>query len=445
MFLSTFKSLSTWISLLRCIGYTTLFCFIVGLLQMFSREITVDSVRNIDFQLIQDFSAGFDLQQDEDRVSFKRAIDNLAGSSGKAFYPIALVGEDFCIENGALFYLCKKYPSLRAIEAELALGESTTSYGTRVLKTADEKYFYIGKATGKREWLIGEAGQYLAFPADSWKRELTFLKGAPYYFMDKRGFRKMWQKNRWIWLVCFSIAIMLWGLNLRYRLRIEKKTKVLKEEKDNLESKISDMNNEVNILRLRSESLESEIEAAPTLEEQEMLRAELSEAKIKLEGTEEESLAVMFEKDAVDKELNGLRKKLSSSAKAKDAEAMADQLKQLKSLWQKDPKWLERYEVEYHVATNNKKRTPFTLFIAFSGLERYLTNTCYRYCIEATDNLDRINKLFEEKKIDEKKKDLLHEARLARNDWFHEGKFPDSKLLSRLLNLLEKEQTHPRV
>ena len=412
---------------------------------MFSREVTLDSVRNIDFKLIQDFSTHYDFEQTEDREIFKIAIDNLSGAKGKAFYPVATVGKEFCIENSSLPYLCAVYPNLEVIEAAIDSGETTEVYGTTILKTAEEKHYYIGEVPGQPAWLIGEAGKYLAFPFDSAMRELTFLRNAHFYLLDNRGQSKLWQKNRWIWLFSFLVAITLWVANFQYRLLIEKKVKELYKKEDDVESVISDKNNELTVLKLEVDSLKNQIETELSKDEQESLQLTLTETEGRLAETEDDYLSAMLEKDAFENELTSLRKRLSGIAKVKDIEVLSDQLNTLKSLWQKDFNWMERYDVESEIATNNKKRTPFTLFVAFSGLERYLKSSCYRYCIEASDNEGRIEKLFQEGKISEKKKTLLTEARLARNKWLHEGKYPDHKLLNHLLLLLEKENTQPRV
>ena len=439
MLLNTARSLAQWLLL------TVIFCLIVGLLHMFSREVTLDSVRNIDFKLIQDFSTHYDFEQTEDRKRFKLAIGNLSAAEGKAFYPIATVGKGFCIENGSLKNLCAAYPNIGALEAAIDSGEMTEVYGTKILKTAEKNHYYIGELSGHPAWLIGEAGKYLAFPVDSAMRELTFLKNAHYYLLDNRGQSKLWQKNRWIWLFSFLVAIILWTGNFQYRLLIEKKVQNLYKKEDEVEAVISDKNNELTILNLQVDSLKNEIETELSQNELELLQLTLAEAEKNLVMTEEDYLSALVEKDEFEEELTSLRKRLSSIAKAEDIEALSDQLNTLKSLWQKDFNWLERYDVESKIATNNKRRTPFTLFVAFSGLERYLKSTCYRYSIDASDNEGRIEKLFEEGKISGKKKSLLNDARLARNKWLHEGKYPDQVLLNRLLDLLEKENTQPRV
>ncbi len=449
MLLNTLKSASTWISFSKCLIYTAAFCLVVGLLQMFSREITIDSVRNIDFKLIQDFSAGYDFEKDEDRQKFKRAIDNLSGYTGKAFYPIALIGNDDCIENGDLAYLCRQYPNLQAVEAAIALGESTTSYGTTVIKTDDANYYYIGRASGHDEWLIGEAGKYLAFPADSWMRELAFLKNADYYLTDKRGLRKLWQKNQWIWLVSFVIALFLWGTNFLYHLKKQKEIDGLYREKDKAESDASDKSNAVNQLEFQRNSQNDRIlileeQEQEYKEELEQIRSERTKTERDLSQAMDEWRSAEEDKKMLDAKLSNMRNKLDASAKTKDSEKLSDELNSLKSLWQIDPSWYERYNVEHIVATNSEERTPFTAFVAFSGMERFLKAACNRNRIDARDdNQDRVAKLFEAEKIFWDEKKFLKKAMRARNAWVHDGKHPNPTLLKELLKLLEKRNTKP--
>ena len=439
MSLSTFKSPAVWLF------YTALFCLAIGLMQMFSREVTLDSVRNIDFKLIQDFTAQYDLEQTQDKQRFKVAIENLSGPEGKAFYPIAAIGTAFCIENSAASYLCRIFPDASAVEAAIASGKTTEISGTTILNTADNQHYYVGELVGQSRWLIGEAGKYLAFPVDSKMRELAFLKNAHYYLLDDRGRKKLWQKNRWIWLLSFILSISAWVVVSLRRRAQDKKVNKLYQKEVAVESIISEKNNELTVLKLRIGTLETEIEAESSQDEKNIIQQDLKKVQNELLELEKEHYGLIDEKEGLESQLTSARRRLSSESKVKNMEALSGDLNTLKDLWQTDFKWTERYEVESEVATNNKDRTPFTVYVAFSAFERHLKNSCHRYSIYGQDNESRVDKLLEANKIRPAEGKFLHRVRHARNKFLHEGKPPDAKLFSELLILLEEKGTNAKV
>ena len=113
MLLNTARSLAQWLLL------TVIFCLIVGLLHMFSREVTLDSVRNIDFKLIQDFSTHYDFEQTEDRKRFKLAIGNLSAAEGKAFYPSLRWARDSVLKMARSITSARHIPTLGPLKRPL--------------------------------------------------------------------------------------------------------------------------------------------------------------------------------------------------------------------------------------------------------------------------------------------------------------------------------------
>ena len=413
---------------------------------MFSREVTLDSVRNIDFKLIQDFTAQYDLEQAQDRQRFKVAIENLSGPEGKAFYPIAAIGTAFCIENSAASYLCRIFPDASAVEAAIASGKTTEISGTTILNTADNQHYYVGELLGQSRWLVGAAGKYLAFPVDSKMRELAFLKNAHYYLLDDRGRKKLWQKNRWIWLLIFILSTIAWVVVFLRRRAQDKKMSKLRQREVAVESILSEKNHELAILRIDVESLNSRIESEASQDEKELLELALTDTQAKLAVVEHDYLVAAVDRDKLSDRIVSIRKTLKGLAKDVDIESVSSQLTKIKSLWQNDFDWTERYHVEVNIASAIGKRTPFTLSVAFAGLERYLKNKCRKEDIEVRNTLEaRIDRLRKEEKISESNKTLLHEARIARNSWLHDGKYPKPDLVHRLLRFLKSEGTTPMI
>ena len=84
MLLTTIRSFSIWMAV------TFLFCMAIGLMQMFSREVTIDSVRSIDFQLLTQAAKNADLQGEEGKSEYLKLLGVLTRADGRAFFPVAV-------------------------------------------------------------------------------------------------------------------------------------------------------------------------------------------------------------------------------------------------------------------------------------------------------------------------------------------------------------------
>ncbi len=426
---------------LRYVFVTFLFCLLIGLANMFGREVTLDNVRNIDFKIIRGFSSGIDILDPKGRDIFLSSVGNLTNSDGEAFYPVALIYRDGCIENGRVKKLCGTFPSLSSVQNQLRIGNVFHTYGVDILETKDGKYLYISELDGGGKFLVGDAGKYVVHGRNSIMPEITFLKGAHYFLTTERGVSKLWEKNRWLWLMILIVSAAVYVFLLRTRKKFESHLRDAYQERKLDELRVIENNSLISQLRLKIDSLQDEMSLDTSSEEKERLKNDLEEKNRELAELWEHHEDAVQSLERQEEMVSALRKKIGDDGRSRDIYRLGEELKNLKSLWLTEYPWVSRRDVESNVVTNSQERTPFTLYIALTGFERYLKRMCRINCIDAEDNVTRINRLFLNDKISISQKEFLTQVRIARNKWFHEGKYPDLELVSRLLRFLEKENT----
>ena len=105
-------------------------------------------------------------------------------------------------------------------------------------------------------------------------------------------------------------------------------------------------------------------------------------------------------------------------------------------LWDSSTKWSQRREIEESVSI--QQRVPFTLSTGFIAFEAYVDD--YYKDLARQNHPNEVATLNE--KIDlviRKRPDLratLHDIRVARNRWFHNGKNPEKRIIDDLLSIV---------
>ena len=439
MLLTTIRSFSIWMAV------TFLFCMAIGLMQMFSREVTIDSVRSIDFQLLTQAAKNADLQGEEGKSEYLKLLGVLTRADGRAFFPVAVVEQEGCAENGSIPNLCERFKNKSEVDQSMAASKTIESYGNTILRTDDNGFFFVSMVDNGRSWLVGDAGQYLAFSYNSLKREAHFLKSSSKYITEPSGRSKLWSKNRWIWLFSFMFSLSLWVAVFQFKRQMKKRIDAAYAIRNESENIISDKNNQLLALKIEKEQLSEMLILEDSADDLELAKQRLMDTERQLSQVEDDFLAALLEKDRQEDQISKLIRKVSNSERLNEFDDLSRNLNTLKRLWLTELNWLERYDTEYKIATSNPRRTPFTLFVAFTGWERYLKTMCKKNRIDADGNMTRINELVSNRKISQSQGNFLHEVRSSRNDWLHEGKYPSDKLVTRLLDFLENKQTQPRI
>ena len=421
-------------------------CLVLGISHMFARAVTLDSVRSIDFQIIMAAFNGMGLNKEIDRQSIQNVIRNLASKSGYAFYPLAVVDGDDCLENSLEPRICSKFPNSRTLRREIDNGAVTERYEVKTLKTDKDEHFFIGQIRASEAWLIGDAGQYLSVGDKPFGNELAFAREAGEYFTP-RGFKKMWQKSKWAWFACFTLFIIAWLWYAYLILKEERQHQKLAQENSRIEKALAKFKAEIALLTAQRDSLEEELlsELTQSDEEKGQLRLELDTITKSLHQAREDRDMLALERDDLEKQINDSRRSRNKRLQREETEDAFSLLHEIKKLWLTDPRWIERYSIEEGIAAEALGRAPFTEFIALVRMEWFLKTMCKRKGLqEPQDNEQRIKALENANLISKKNANLLHEARIARNRWFHDGQYPDRELVNRLLDFLEK-QKNPEV
>lgn len=432
------KSIAIWVLA------TAAFCLVVGLIQMYRYEVTIESVEHKEFQLIYSVIENGSIKTDAELNKVLKIMGVL-----NYMFPMAIITEDNCWGNMGKIKLCDKYPDAKYFEEIKNNSKNrveTTKYGLDVLIVERDETYYLKKLPDDEAWLIGEGTKYLLDEESSGTRQLYFIKNRTYFYLFTRdGLGDLLYRNLLIWIVTFVISFAIWVSISLYRFKTDKALSLASESIKILEIALANKNDNLYRLELERQNLLAEIESSASEDEIINLKKALEEKDSQVGFAESEYYKAEEEKELMEERIKGLSSKLSMFSKQQEIERTYKEFQDLKSLWLKHISWIERYQVEYEVATHTPEKAPFTSFVAFVGFERFLKMECRKYQICVEDNVGRISRLYDENKITASHKDLLHEARIARNDWIHSGKSPDHKMLKRLLEFLIKKEVQPKL
>jgi hypothetical protein len=416
-------------------------CLAVGLIQMMEYEATLDSVRNIDFKIIEKSIEDRDLSVKEDVVAIKSTINALTTYSGWALFPIAIVTPSGCFENGGTDRICKKYVTEKAFSDAVSKGDISRNYDVLMLSATDGSFYMFSDLQGGQGILIGQAGAY-----SSHLGRAAFLDKIPYYLWGS-GFKKMYSKSRYIWLV-ISVAGFIFILTrqivVKRNRRLWLKNRMSRFVKD-AEAKKALL--DLNEARLKTETMEADLEQQKTSTESlnQEYKEKLKHALAREKESEEayfEILVSLEEQDVITKKLDA---KLNSAQRKQALDETRSELSKIRKLWTRDYSWNERLEIERDITAQGN--SPFIRNVSFVGFEMFIKKFARQKLNYGLSRLkahdgptvrDLIDELAEANMISEKDKNFFHEVRIARNNWMHEGKLPSEQLLKRLVNTLEK-------
>lgn len=439
-----FKIIRLFIEFLRVLGKwlkrAPAICLVVGLIQMMEYEATLDTVRGIDFKLIERSIEGRDLKREEDVAAIKSTINALTTRSGWALFPVAILSEGVCFENGSAKRLCNLYASKEDFAKHKVKSDVGPIYGSKAFRAEEGGAYIFSEFSDGSGILLGEAGAYAL------SGRAAFLDKLPYY-LTRAGFKKMYSKSQYIWWV-ISIVVFVFVLAKEVAVRRNRrrwsKARASLLIKDREASKALD---DLNKARAKAQLMENELEEQRNISD--ALNRDFSEklekAQARVTAAEElyfEALQTYEEQVTV---ANKEDAKLTSEQTKRALEERTAELNKIKGLWMYDYGWSDRLEIERDITAQGN--SPFIRNVSFIGFERFIKNLALQKlnygwsrlkAHDGPDIIDLIDELAEANIISVKDKNFFHEVRMARNDWLHEGKPPTEQLLTRLVNKLEK-------
>lgn len=442
---------------------TAFLCLSVSLAQMYAREDTLDSVREIDFKVVyQAVVSGSRSTAD----NFKTVADELSIFNGQVvLFPMALLTNVKCINNGpgdSKVSICRKFQNIddwRSRVSDVAPKNKYTPY--RYFQ--HDGYSYIYQDIDSNGLLVGEAGAYSSINPYANPLETFYREVISYYLGTTGGIKKLLVKGKWAAVFIFLSSLVATILFLLFRRILESrhasKVRELEERltrKDGEWSRLQLENGEINLkLRENREQIQS-LEEKIRLEQEanEKVSEELLAQAIVLE---EEKNGLSDERETLQLRIIELEEEIEEIASRQVAESdggSRDDLvkelvkarldyQELIQLWRRKTNWNHRLQIESKVSAE-AKRVPFTVSTAFIAFENYIDQSYEAdpvdaHAIEPTlrEKIDSISKGNPELR------NVMHRIRKARNNWFHDGSAPEFGLVKELLRLIEKEE--PRI
>ncbi len=447
---------------------TTLFVMIsIGLNHMHARLTTLAYVQAYDFMLLKRAFYNLDARKADDLETIKSTINTLSAPN-RSIFPIALISDSSCVENNELKNICKIFPNTTEFSRERS--ESHThkidKYNLKIniIKPSNEKYFaYSVLENG--DLLIAETNHYLTSFDSAIPSELTFLKNDSFkYLSNKQLFNLMYRKSFWSWIIISTISLALFTLKETLDRRRIQEFSSLKKQEESIEGVLIESHSllqntntakdalEIEILKLKNEIIELEgvthikSELEKNLAEKER---ELKAKELKIKSIEDQYYTDLEHRYRLEAELKDLRSKLPSTFNLDISNQESKSLNQLKSLWINNKlSWDQRRNIEGMVSLSTLKRTPFTDYLVYTSIEQWVEKSCILHRLiwpnDKNDLHDQINLLKNNSIISPEESNLLHEARIARNDWFHSGHTPNQALTLRVIKFL-KSKNKPNI
>jgi len=308
--------------------------------------------------------------------------------------------------------------------------------------------------------LIGKSGAYSVFNPvrngiSSFAREVF-----TYYLGSRKGLEKLLKKGKWALIVIFTSSLVLTVLYRRLVGLMERrhldKVRTLQAELDGKDEEWSRLRNEnmqineklrknkIDLLVLKDKihdeqkkglsNTEDLMQQAIVLEDE---KAELFKEK---ENLEFRILELEDEIEKLDKKKQSQADKAGREGLEKELRVARQRLNEVDKLWRRKTNWNERLRIEQKVCPE-QQRVPFTTSTAFIAFEKYVDD----YYDALISHFPDVEPTLKEKidLIGRKMPELrneMHEVRIARNEWFHDGRPPEMGLIKKLIKLIEKEE-----
>ena len=424
-----------------------LIMLILGVLQSYSYDITIDSVRSIDFKIVNAALQSVDPVNKEQKDSLEKGVF-------AQFWYGRILNESGCRPRQDADFICDAVMNRSHFLDLVSENNVVEKYGQRIVKI-DDNFFTFSELPSSKEILVVSAGSYTSL-SSTFERVLYFFDRVQFYLFTKVGFTKFVYKSKGIWLFSLLInSILFLAIYLRDR-RQKAQYEAVKKKSQLAHEALVNSREELSRIQLEKEKLETEflaeVEASEILSKQ--ASAEITkkseEYRLELEQKEREALLILEEYETEIKSLKNQVSQLPSDTLKSELENALERNQKIQNLWLHDVSWSDRYDIEKEFVDASIPRTPFTIYVAFSSYERLIKNLMIRNNLSLEDeqysNSQKsiqvcIRELRNNGAITPSDFQLFDEMRKARNRWVHECKSPDEELFVRLL---KKLQTAPR-
>lgn len=428
---------------------TFLFGVIVSLSFLFSRDLTMNTVKINEFRIYYSFLNKESILIENE---IKSHFDILLSPKNYPLLPIAVISQNNCIENVSEYYdkkfdlsICKNFNYDMLINQDKL---NIHNYYQSEIIEYNGKSFIYKKFDGTNEWLIASIKDY--YKLNDFNRFVKYItddKEGLSWLSSAKSFKTFLGKSKFIWMIIIPFSCLLYIIFTLYYLKQTRKLRKLNKEKNDYIEEWNRLNKESKELiseqiifeeELRENQNKRSIEEIQNLEIQNnLLLDDINKYIQKLKNIEEKE-------DILSHKLNEASKKLTDNEKEQILVDSLKKLNQLDLLWKYKPSWQERHKIE-NIVSLRDEFTPFTISQAFICFEKIIENLVIKEDIEYINMplIAQINIIFERNILPIQFMDNLHSIRRARNRWFHAGKQPDKQTYDILLDILDKTNTQP--
>lgn len=433
---------------------TFLFGVFVSLAFLFSRDLTLNTVKLKEFQIYYSF---LDKKKNYDSTEIQSHFNLLLSKKKYPLLPIAIISKDSCLENVLPYYnkrfnlsICNKinFSDLNSIDKKNIFNY----YGDTIIEFNGKSYIFK-KLTLTEKWLVGSVNNY--YKLNDFNRFIQYItdnQEGLSWLSSIKSFKVFIYKSKFIWMIIIPFSILLYILFTLFYLKHTNKLKDLQKEKNKYLKEWDSLNTKTKKLIIEQTKLDQELHKKTILLEQNKVSSEeINILKDKnsnlLENIEQyiKELKILEQKEKnVAKQLSEISKKLTNAEKEKLIQENNKKIENIDQLWNYTPKWKERQQIENNVALRNKV-TPFTISQAFICFEKVIENLVIKDNQE-NKNLtlhEQITYIFDHALLPINFENDLHQIRKARNLWFHSGQEPTSNTFDILLDMLDKTNTKP--
>ena len=433
---------------IRWLLWTILVVIIASIVQMYSRDITLDKVHRTEFHLLYKLFN----ENSIDRYNLQSTLNPLLTEHKFALFQVAIISEKSCSENTKHYYnrplLCSTFSNFNNLNPYITSDEFETS---NILEETNSESYLIKKFNNSDTYLIAKTNFY------SRHNELShFIYFIINRYYQTNGYKKIFEKGRFLFITIFLTSFILWAFNrLQYKKYREKYQMYIDKEND-LQSKLYDVDTQYNDIKRKKYENDIMLEEAQlklqnihfqSNAEKKELETTISSLNISKKELEElfkddEDLIETLERESIElrKALHLQLKKMELYEQNKKNDLTYEKLEKLEKLWRHEPTWVDRKNIESLVSLKDA-HLPFTItqgFIAFDKLVLKLVKQYDPYIIESQTNLmTNINTIFKNGFLPLKYEQSFHDIRRSRNEWFHAGIYPKLETIDFLVNVLQ--------
>ncbi len=428
--------------------------FMVVIVQLFTRTVTLDGVREIDFNLI------YNLIDNEELLSSQNISNGLNSlRDGEiVLFPMAVLTGSTCLDNSMndkSKSICARVKDASAFEKYLQNKDIDLVKDKKFVNDSNE-YFMFKNFTSIDGYLVGHAGKYILAQQSGFSKFFYFLSQevvSLISFHDKRV--EFYRASYHMWVTIIIISILLSYLYIRrskhnlnrYKLLKSRQTIQKKEWKLALEEQ---QNIQYSLIAKEHEIAQKLLEAQQTpnktqLKSIDELNSSKDEILLKLEISEKTILNLESKEDKLLKTILDQSKRLATQDSIEANIEIYNKFNSLKKLWRVEPMWHERVKIESKIATEDG-RTPFSITQAFISFDANIVQKAKTFGYKSSESEDlygAINYLYNNNHINMTNKNIFHKIRIKRNNWFHNGVYPNKAIINKLLEILEQTKRKP--